>query len=434
MRVTDLIQRKRDREELSREETDFFLKGAVSGQIPDYQISAMLMAVFFSGLNEQETVDWTESMLQMAPSMDLSGLASPKIGKHSTGGVGDKTSLIVGPLVAAAGVIVPMIVGRGLAHTGGTLDKVESIPGFNARLKTKEFTTLLRNVGVAMNGPTEELTPADAKLYPLRHATATVESIPLTAASILSVKLAEGTDGVILDVKTGVGALFPKLTDARRLAQTIVTVAKRLGKKTACVLTDMDQPLGNAVGNALEVMEAIETLRGNGPTDLVELSLELGARMLAMAHPDRTVESAKEQLFQLLNDGSALQKFRQMIEFQGANAQVVDSFELLPTASAEFDVSSPRAGYVSRISADDIGRAAMLLGAGREMMDSKLDPAVGIVLEHKVGDRIQASERLCSIYYNAETHLEEASQMVEDAFHISANPPEAPTLVYEVIQ
>ena len=413
---------------------DFFLQGAVGGQIPDYQIAAMLMAIFFSGLNEQETGDWTESMLAMAPALDLSGLPGPKIGKHSTGGVGDKTSLVVGPLVAAAGVAVPMIVGRGLAHTGGTLDKIESIPGFNARLKAPEFATLLRNIGLAVNGPTEDLTPADLKLYPLRHATATVESIPLTAASILSVKVAEGTDGVVFDVKTGAGSLFRKITDARRLAQTLVTVAKRLGKKSVCVLTDMGQPVGNAIGNALEVMEAVETMRGNGPPDLVELSLELGSRMVSMAHPDRTVESAKDQLFQLLGDGSALKKFRQMVEFQGANPQVVDSFEMLPTASAEFVVSSPRAGYVSRISADDIGTAAMLLGAGREKMDSKLDPAVGIVLEHKVGDRIQTGERLCTIYYNAEAHVEEASQMVEDAFRISATTPEAPTLIYEVIQ
>jgi len=434
MRVIDLIQRKRDGEELSREEVDFFLKGAVGGQIPDYQIAALLMAIYFSGLNDQETVDWTEGMLGMAPPLDLSGLPGPKIGKHSTGGVGDKTSLIVGPLVAAAGVVAPMTVGRGLAHTGGTLDKIESIPGFNARLKAAEFATLLRNVGVAMNGPTEELTPADLKLYSLRNATGTVESIPLMAASILSVKLSEGTDGMVVDVKTGAGALLHKITDARRLAQTIVTVAKRLGKKAVCVLTDMEQPIGNAIGNALEVMEAVEAMRGNGPPDLVELSLEMGSRMVALAQPDRTVESAKEQLFQLLNDGSALQKFRQMVQFQGADPQVVDKYEMLPTASAAHTISSPRAGFITRISADDIGQAALVLGAGREKADSKLDPAVGIVLEHKVGDRIQAGEPLCSIYYNADEHLEEASATVEDAFRISATAPEAPTLIYEVIQ
>lgn len=434
MRVVDLIQRKRDGGELSREEVDFLLKGTVAGEVPDYQTAALLMAVFFSGLTEQEIVDWTESMLSQAPALDLSGLPGPKIGKHSTGGVGDKTSLIVGPLVAAAGVTVPMMVGRALAHTGGTLDKMESIPGFNARLTPKEFQTVLRNVGLAVVGPSAELTPADLKLYPLRDATATVESIPLLTTSILSTKLAEGTDGVVLDVKTGSGALLKKMTDSRRLAQTMVTVAKRLGKKVVSLLTDMDQPLGNAVGNALEVMEAVEAMRGNGPADLVELSLELSARMLLLAHPDRTVESAKEQLFKLLNDGSALQKFRQCVEVQGGNPQAVDSFELLPTASAEFAISSPRAGFVSRISADDIGQATMLIGAGRQRMDSKIDPAVGIVLEHKVGARIQAGERLCTIYYNEETHLEEAAQMVEDAFHISSAAPEARPLIYEVIQ
>jgi len=434
MRAVDLIQRKRDGEELFREEVDFLLQGAVGGQIPDYQTAALLMAIFFSGLSEQETVDWTESMVRLAPPLDLSGLPGPKIGKHSTGGVGDKASLIVGPLVAAAGITVPLVVGRGLAHTGGTLDKIESIPGFNARLTSKDLAAVLRRVGLAINGPTAELNPADRKLYPLRDATATVESIPLLTSSILSTKFSEGTDGVVFDVKTGSGALLPKMTDSRRLAQTMVTVAKRLGKKAVCVLTDMDQPMGNAVGNALEVMEAVEAMRANGPADLIELSLELAARMLLLAHPDRTVESAKEQMFQLLNDGSALQKFRQLIEVQGGNPQVVDSFELLPTASAEFAISCPRAGYISRISADDIGRAAMLLGAGRDQMDSAIDPAVGIVLEHKVGDRIQAGERLCTIYYNQETRVEEASQMVEDAFHISAAAPEARPLIYEVIQ
>jgi len=359
MRAVDLIQRKRDGEELFREEVDFFLQGAVGGQIPEYQAAAMLMAIFFSGLSEQETVDWTESMLKMAPALDLSGLPGPKVGNHSTGGVGDKAGLIVGPLAAAAGVLVPMIVGHGLAHTGGTLDKIESIPGFNARLAPKDFLAVLRNAGLAINGPTAELNPADRKLYPLRDATATVESIPLLATSILSTKLSEGADGVVLDVKTGSGALLKKMTDSRRLAQTLVTVAKRLGKKAVCVLTDMDQPLGNAVGNALEVMEAVESMRGNGPADLIELSLELAARMLLLAHPDRTVESAKEQMFQLLNDGSALQKFRQLIEVQGGNPQVLDSFELLPTASAEFVVSSPRAGFISRISA-----AGMAPGTG----------------------------------------------------------------------
>lgn len=434
MRVVDLIQRKRDGGELSREEMELFLSGCVKGEIPDYQSAALLMAIFFTGMTDQETVDWTECMLQMAPRLDLSELPGPKIGKHSTGGVGDKTSLIVGPLVAAAGIAVPMIVGRGLGHTGGTLDKIEAIPGFNARLNPQEFKAVLRNVSLGIIGQSDELAPADKKLYSLRDATATVESIPLIASSILSKELAQGIDGLVVDVKTGSGALTNKMTDSRRLAQALVTVGKRLERKVISVITDMDQPLGNAVGNALEVMEAVETMRGGGPEGLVELSLEMAARMVMVAHPDRTLDSAKDQMFKLLNDGSALAKFRQLIEVQGGNPAFIDNFELLPNASADFVVSSPRGGYVSRISADDIGRAVMLLGAGREKIDSEIDAAVGIVLEHKVGDRIQPGERLCTIYYNEETHLEEATQMVEDAFHISSTQPEARPLIYEVIQ
>ena len=434
MRVVNLIQRKRDGGDLAREEVDFFLQEYTAGNIPDYQASALLMAILFNGLTDQELVDWAESLLSMAPALDLSDLPGPKIGKHSTGGVGDKTSLIVGPLAACAGITVPMIAGRGLAHTGGTFDKIQSIPGFHADLKAQEFKAVLHKAGVGIIGQTDDLTPADQKLSLLRDATGTVESIPLIAVSILSRELAGGAEGLVADVKTGSGALVKKMTDSRRLAQTLVNLGKRLGKKVVSVITDMDQPLGNAVGNALEVMEAVEAMRGAGPADLVETSLELASRMVAAAYPDRTLESAKEQMFQLLSDGSALQKFRQLIEAQGGNAQIIDSFELLPNASAEFAISSPRAGYVSRISADDIGQAVMLLGAGRGKMDAKIDPAVGIVLEHKVGDRIQAGERLCTIYYNEETRVEEASQMVEDAFHISSTQPEARPLIHEIIQ
>ena len=434
MRVVDLIQRKRDACELFREEVDFFLRQFLAGAIPDAQAAALLMAIYFHGLSDQELLDWSESLLSLSSVLDLSELAGPKIGKQSTGGVGDKTSLIVGPLVAAAGVSVPMIVGRGLAYTGGTLDKVQSIPGFNARLNGQEFKAVLGSAGLAITGPTDELAPADRKLSALRDATATVGSVPLIASSVLSKKLAEGTDGLVLDVKTGSGALVGKATDARRLAQSLVNVAKRKGKKVLCLISDMDQPLGNAVGNSLEVMEAIEAMRGAGPTDLVELSLELAARMVCLAHPDPTLESAKEQAFQLLNEGKALEKFRRWVEIQGGNPQVVDSFELFPTASADFVVASPRSGYISRITADDIGQAVALLSGRSEGMDAKIDAGVGIVLEHKVGDRIQVGETLCTIYYNADTHLEEATQTVEDAFHISATAPEPRPLIYEVIQ
>ena len=434
MRVVDLIQTKRDGDELSQEELDFFVQGFGKGEIPDFQASAFLMAVYYNGLTDQELACWIESAARLSSVLDLSGMSGPKISFQSAGGVGDKTSLIVGCLAASAGITVPMIVGRGLAHAGGPLDKVESIPGFNSRLTAAEFQKVLRNVGLAFIAPTDELALVDRKLDALRNDTATVESISLIASSILCRKIADGTDGLVVDVKTGSGALIKKMNDSRRLAQTLVTVGKRLEKKVVALLTNMDQPLGNAVGNALEVMEAVETMRGGGPEDLVELSLELASRIVCLAHPDRTLESAKEQMFKSLSDGAALQKFRQLIEVQGGDPKVIDSFELLPTASADHVISSPRAGYISRISADDIGRAVALLGARKGANGMEMDTAVGIVLEHKVGDRIQAGERLCTIYYNEDTHLEEASEMVEDAFKIAAAAPEAHPLLYEVIQ
>ena len=433
MRVVDLIQTKRDGGQLSREEIEFFQKGLVDGSIPEAQAAALLMAVFFQGLKDEELADWVECGAAMSTPLDLGNVSGPKVSKHSTGGVGDKTSLVVAPLVAAAGVTVPMIAGRGMGYSGGSLDKVEAIPGFNARLNGSGLKSVLEKAGAAYVSRNAQEAPADRKLEVLRNSTGTVECVPLIAASLLSRKLAEKTDALLVDVKTGSGGLMKKMTDSRRLAQALVTVGKRLNQRVLAVITDMDQPLGNAVGNALEVMEAVETMRGGGPEDLVELSLELGARVLCLAYPDRTLESCKDQCFKLLNDGAALQKFRQILEAQGGNPQVIDSFELLPTAGADFVISSPRAGFISRISADDIGQAVSLLGAP-ESEDGPSDPAVGIVLEHKVGDRIQAGERLCTIYYNSDKHLEEASQMVEDAYHIAAAAPEARPLVYEVIQ
>jgi pyrimidine-nucleoside phosphorylase len=434
MRTVELIQRKRDGEDFGRDEIEFFLQGTLKGEIPDYQASALLMAIYFTGLTDAEMVDWTQSMMALSPALDLSGVPGPKIDQHSTGGVGDKTSLIVGPLAAAAGVTVPTIAARGLSHTGGSLDKFQSIPGFNLKIGAKDFKAALQKNGIAVMAETEELNPAARKLAALRNDSATVESIPLIVSSLLSRKLVEGIDGLVLDVKTGSGALIKKMTDSRRLAQSLVNVAKRMNKKAISIISDMDQPLGNAIGNALEVMEAVESMRGNGPSDVVDLSLELAARMVCLAFPDRSLDAAKEEVFKLLNDGSALKKFRQLIEAQGGNPQIIDSFELLPNASADFVISSPRAGFVSRISADDIGQAVTLLGGGRDKPDAVIDYAVGIVLEHKVGDHVQAGERLCTIYYNDPTHLEEASQTVEDAFHISASAPEPRPLIYEVLQ
>jgi len=434
MRITDLIRKKRDGEELSREELACLVEGYTREEIPDYQMVAFLMAVYFQNLSDGELFDLTDLYVRSGASVDLSDLPGFKVDKHSTGGVGDKTSLVLSPLVAAAGCLVPMISGRGLGHTGGTLDKLESIPGFNTNLSIEQFKAALRTAGCAMIGQTAELVPADRKIYALRDATATVESIPLIVASIMSKKLAEGADGLVLDVKTGSGAFMKKQTDARRLAHSMVTIGRRMGKRMMALITDMDQPLGNAVGNALEVMEAIETLKGKGPADLTELTVELAARMLILAEQGRTVESAREQVQTLLQDGTALAKFRQMVETQGGDPAVIEAYDRLPTASADYAITTPRAGYVSRIDAEGVGTAAMLLGAGRERLDSTIDHGVGIVVERKVGEQVQAGDTLCTLYYNDEARLEEAVQTVEDAFHISSAAPELRPLIYEMIQ
>lgn len=431
MHILELIQAKRDGGELTQEEIEFILKGHLSGEIPDHQIAALLMAVFFKGMSDPELADWTATTIGLGHKFDASDVTGPKIDMQSTGGVGDKTGIIVGSLASAAGISVPMTATHGLLHTGGTLDRLSAIPGFNTNIDDATRKSILKGNGWSVVGENEKINPLVTKLAALRSATGTVESVPLVAGSILALKLSEGVDSILFDVKTGSGAIVKKMTDARRLAQTLINVCKRMDKKALCVISDMDQPLGNAIGSALEVMEAIEAMRGNGPADLVELSLEISARMICMAHPDRTLESAKEQVFTLLSDGSALNKFRSLIQAQGGNPQVIDSFELLPNASADFVISSPRAGYVSRISADEIGQAVNLLSINDK---KEVDRAVGIVLEHKTGDKVQAGERLCSIYYNSDANLEEACQMVEDAFHISSTAPEPRPLVYEVLR
>ena len=434
MRIVDVIRKKRDGAELTREELALLVEGYGRNEVSDYQAAAFLMAVYFQSLSDSELADLTDLYVRSGVTVDLSELPGVKVDKHSTGGVGDKTSLVVAPIVAAAGCRVPMISGRGLAHTGGTVDKLESIPGFNTALSMEQFEQALRTTGCAIIAQTAELAPADGKLYSLRDATGTVESIPLIAASIMSKKLVEGIDALLLDVKTGSGAFMKKQTEARRLAQAMVTIGRRMGKRMLALITDMDQPLGNAVGNALEVMEAVNTLQGKGPPDLTELSLELAARMLALADPSRSGEEARELANSLLADGSALAKFRQIIEAQGGDAGVIDAFERLPTASAGHSITTPRSGYVTQVNAEEIGMAAVLLGAGRERLDSAIDHAVGIVVERKVGEQVEAGESLCTLYYNDERGLEEAVQMVEDAFHIASAPPEPRPLIYEVIQ
>jgi pyrimidine-nucleoside phosphorylase/thymidine phosphorylase len=433
MRTVDLIHRKRDGEELSPEEIATLVDGYSRNEIPDYQMSAFLMAVFFSGMSDREVSALTECMIRSGELVDLSSIPGVKVDKHSTGGVGDKTSLISAPLAASAGVIVPMISGRGLGHTGGTLDKLESIPGFRTDLTIDEFREQLAKHGLAFIGQTPEITPADGKLYSLRDATATVESIPLIASSIMSKKLAVGLDAIVLDVKVGNGAFMKRQVDARRLAQMMVGIGRRMDKRVQALITDMNQPLGYAVGNALEVMEVSQTLQNAGPTDLTRISLELAARMIFLAKLVPTLDEGRELAQQKLLDGSGYRKFKDVIEAQGGNPQVLDRFELLPNATGVREIASPRAGYVSAIDAEDIGMASSMIGAGRNTKEDSIDPAVGVILEVKTGQKIEAGAVLCRLYYTREENLEEAAEQIEDAFRISATPPEERELILEVV-
>jgi pyrimidine-nucleoside phosphorylase/thymidine phosphorylase len=433
MRTVDLIQRKRDGEELAPEEIEFLVEGYTNGDIPDYQMSSFLMAVFFSGMSDREVSRLTECMLRSGDTVDLSSIPGVKVDKHSTGGVGDKTSLIVAPLAAAAGVVVPMMSGRALGHTGGTLDKLESIPGFRTSLTAEEFEKQLSELGLCFIGQTDRLAPADRKLYALRDVTATVESIPLISSSIMSKKLAEGVDALVLDVKVGSGAFMKKQVDARRLAQMMVGIGRRMDKRVQALITDMSQPLGYAVGNALEVMEASQTLQNVGPTDLTKLSIELAARMIFLGKKAASLEDARRLAEEKLVDGSGYKKLKQVVAAQGGNPQALDKFELLPNATGMREVASPRGGYVSSIDAQDIGSASNMIGAGRDRKEDAIDPAVGIILEVKAGEKVDAGSVLCRLYYTKEDHVEEAAEMVEDAFRISAQKPEERELILEVV-
>ena len=433
MRTVDLIQRKRDGAELSPGEIEFLVEGYTNGDIPDYQMSAFLMAVYFSGMSDREVSRLTECMLRSGDTVDLSQIPGVKVDKHSTGGVGDKTSLIVAPLAAAAGVVVPMMSGRALGHTGGTLDKLESIPGFRTDLSAEEFQKQLAELGLCFIGQTDRLAPADRKLYALRDVTATVESIPLISSSIMSKKLAEGVDALVLDIKVGNGAFMKKQVDARRLAQTMVGIARRMDKKAQALITDMSQPLGYAVGNALEVMEASQTLQNAGPTDLTKLSIELAARMIFLGKQAATLDEARRAAEQHLVDGSGYKKFKQVVAAQGGNPQALDRFELLPNATGMREIASPRGGYVSIIDARDIGAASNMIGAGRDRKEDAIDPAVGIILEVKIGEKVEAGSVLCRLYYTKEDRVEEAAGMVEDAFRISAQKPDERELILEVV-
>jgi pyrimidine-nucleoside phosphorylase len=433
MRTVDLIHRKRDGEELSPKEIASLVDGYIGGEIPDYQMSAFLMAVFFSGMGDREVSALAERMIASGEQVDLSNVSGVKVDKHSTGGVGDKTSLIAAPLAAAAGVIIPMVAGRAQGHTGGTLDKLESIPGLRTNLTPDEFKAQLNEHKLVFAGQNPQVAPADAKLSALRDVTATVESIPLLASSIMARKIASGLDAMVVDVKVGSGAYMKKQVEARRLAQTMVGIGRRLDKRVQALITDMNQPLGFAIGNALEVMEVSQTLQNVGPADLTRLSLELAARLIYLGKVTATLEDARELAQTKLLDGSGYRKLKDVIAAQGGDPRVLDRFELLPNATGAREITSPRAGYISAIEAEDIGRASAMIGAGRINQGDAIDPAVGVILEVKVGQKVDAGGVLCRLYYTADEHVEEAAQVVEGAFRISSTAPEERALILEVV-
>jgi pyrimidine-nucleoside phosphorylase len=435
IRVVDIIRKKRDGQELSRAEIGLLVEGYTRGQIPDYQVAAWLMAGVLRGFTRQETTALTEVMLSSGEVLDLSEFSPRKVDKHSTGGVGDKTSLVLAPLVAARGLLVPMISGRGLGHTGGTLDKLESIPGLNVNLSVAEFRRVLGACGCSMIGQTEEIAPADRKLYALRDVTGTVESPFLICASIMSKKLAEGIDALLLDVKTGSGAFMKDEEQAAFLAELMVETGERMGKRVVALITDMDQPLGEKVGNALEVAEALEVLRGGGPPDLRQLCLELAAWMFQMGGASDSLPEARKTAAQLIDSGRALEKFRQMVELQGGKPSVIDQPSQLPQARSCREVVSPRTGWVKAIESEAIGIACVVLGGGRERKEDSVDPSVGIVLHKKVGDAVSAHESLATVHYNSESRASRSQQLIRESYQISHAPPrERRPLVHRVIQ
>ena len=433
-RVIDLIRKKRDGGALSAAEIGYLVEGCTDGSIPDYQMAAWLMAVVLRGMTREETASLTHAMLHSGEVLDLSFLPAKKVDKHSTGGVGDKTSLVLAPLVAADGLYVPMISGRGLGHTGGTLDKLESIPGFRVALPVPEFHRVLKACGCSMIGQTEKVAPADRTLYALRDVTGTVESPYLICASIMSKKLAEGTDALVLDVKTGSGAFMKKEEDAVFLAELMVETGELMGKQMAALITDMNQPLGCMVGNALEVQECIEVLHGRGSEDLRELCLELAAWMFFLGGASKTVVEGKQRSQEIIASGKAFATFRHMVELQGGDIGTIDDPTRLPTADYRVEVPSPRAGYVTAIACEQVGTACVILGGGRERKEDSVDPAVGIVVHKKIGDKVAAGESLCTIQCHSDAQAARAKALLEESYEIAAaSPAQRPALIHRVI-
>lgn len=434
MRMYDIIMKKRNGGELSGEEIRYFVDGYTKGEIPDYQVSALMMAIFFQKMTEKETCELTMAMAHSGDMLDLSSIHGCKVDKHSTGGVGDKTSLALTPMVAACGIPVAKMSGRGLGHTGGTIDKLESFPGFSTSLTTEQFIHNVNTIGIAIMGQTADLAPADKKLYALRDVTATVDNMSLIASSIMSKKLAAGADAIVLDVKTGSGAFMKKEDDAFALAREMVQIGKGAGKNTIAVISDMDQPLGRAVGNALEVKEAIATLRGEGPADFEELCLVLGSQMLIAGGKAETPEAARAMLQQVIADGSALHKLEQFVEAQGGDARAVTDPELLPKASMVVPVCAPRDGYVERIQCEEVGLCSLVLGGGRETKESEIDLSVGIILNKKKGDAVRAGEPLGYLHANNEKRLKDAAERFLAAYTISDTAPEQDPLVRGIVR
>ncbi len=433
MRITDIIHKKRGGQELSREEIEFFVTGYVGDEIPDYQISALLMAVWFQGMGPRETADLTMVMAESGDRIDLSKIPGIKVDKHSTGGVADTTTLVAAPLVAACGGRVAKMSGRGLGHTGGTLDKLESIPGFSVFQSMEDFARIVNTHGVSVIGQTGNLAPADKKLYALRDVTATVDNLSLIASSIMSKKLAAGSDAIVLDVKTGSGAFMKELGAAVELAEAMVEIGKNAGRKTTALVTDMNQPLGNAVGNALEVKEAVEILQGRHPGDLKEVSLALAARMLLLSEAAEDEKDARRRLEAAIDDGTALAKLAAMIEAQGGDPRVTEDTGRLPAASKTVVLEAKRSGRIEAMDTEEIGYAAMLLGAGRATKDDTIDLAVGIWMSRRIGDEIKAGDKLAVFHVNNETNLDEAMRRFEGALKITGEPAEKPTLIYRSV-
>ncbi|OCG58446.1 pyrimidine-nucleoside phosphorylase [Gilliamella sp. Nev5-1] len=431
MRFVDIIEKKRDGHALTTDEIQFFITNYTNGTIPDYQVSALLMAIYYQGMTSKECADLTSAMMYSGDTVDLSSIKGIKVDKHSTGGVGDTTTLVLAPLVAALDVPVAKMSGRGLGHTGGTTDKFESIAGFKIELSKQDFINQVNTKGLAVIGQSGNLTPADKKLYSLRDVTGTVNSIPLIASSIMSKKLAAGADAIVLDVKTGDGALMKNMVDSEKLAHEMVNIGNQIGRRTMAIISDMSQPLGFAIGNALEIKEAIDTLKGKGPADLTELVLTLGSQMVVLANKAKTLEEARAKLQEVIKNGKAIEKFKTLIEAQGGDSSVVDHPEKLASAPYQIALPAQKSGYITKIIADQIGIVAMQLGAGRATKDDIIDPAVGIVLHKKVGDKVDEGEALLMIHANTDK-LDAIKQKLYDNIIVSDSASE-PQLIYKVI-